>query len=226
MPFWHGDRPGRPTEFGQAIGALARELSAMKPEAAAKRLREEHGLDARAATNLIAYLDEQREATGEVPSDRTIVVERYQDDIGDWRVCVLSPWGARVHAPWATAALAALRESHAGDVEALWSDDGMVFRVPESDAPPEVSLFLPPAEEVEDLVVRSLGESSLFAARFRENAARALLLPRRHPGRRSPLWQQRKRAADLLAVAARYGSSRSSSRPTGRPSATSSTCPA
>ena len=141
-----------------------------------------------------------------MPSDRTIVVERYQDDIGDWRVCVLSPWGARVHAPWATAALAALRESHAGDVEALWSDDGMVFRVPESDAPPEVSLFLPPAEEVEDLVVRSLGESSLFAARFRENAARALLLPRRHPGRRSPLWQQRKRAADLLAVAARYGS--------------------
>ena len=206
MPFWHGDRPGRPTEFGQAIGALARELAAAKPDAAAKRLREEHGLDARAATNLIAYLEEQREATGEVPSDRTIVVERYQDDIGDWRVCVLSPWGARVHAPWATAALAALRESHAGDVEALWSDDGMVFRVPESDVPPDVSLFLPPAEEVEDLVVRSLGESSLFAARFRENAARALLLPRRHPGRRSPLWQQRKRAADLLAVAARYGS--------------------
>jgi len=206
MPFWHGDRPGRPTEFGQAIGALARELSAAKPDAAERRLREEHGLDARAATNLIAYLDEQREATGEVPSDRTIVIERYQDDIGDWRVCVLSPWGARVHAPWATAALAALRESHAGDVEALWSDDGMVFRVPESDSPPEVSLFLPPAEDVEDLVVRSLGESSLFAARFRENAARALLLPRRHPGRRSPLWQQRKRAADLLAVAARYGS--------------------
>ena len=206
MPFWHGDRPGRPTEFGQAIGELARGLVSAKPDAAAKRLRDEHGLDARAAANLIAYLEEQKEATGEVPSDRTLVVERYQDDIGDWRVCVLSPWGARVHAPWATAVLAALRESHSGDIEALWSDDGMVFRVPESDEPPDVSLFLPAAEEVEDLVVRSLGESSLFAARFRENAARALLLPRRHPGRRSPLWQQRKRAADLLAVASRYGS--------------------
>ncbi len=206
MPFWHGDRPGRPTEFGQAIGELARGLVSAKPDLAAKRLREEHGLDARAATNLIAYLEEQKEATGEVPSDRTIVVERYQDDIGDWRVCVLSPWGARVHAPWATAVLAALKESHAGDVEALWSDDGMVFRVPESDEPPDVALFLPAADEVEDLVVRNLGESSLFAARFRENAARALLLPRRHPGRRSPLWQQRKRASDLLAVASRYGS--------------------
>jgi ATP-dependent Lhr-like helicase len=206
MPFWHGDRPGRPTEFGQAIGELARGLVAAKPDAAAKRLREEHGLDARAAANLIAYLEEQSEATGEVPSDRTLVVERYQDDIGDWRVCVLSPWGARVHAPWATAVLAGLRQSNAGDVEALWSDDGMVFRIPESDEPPDVSLFLPAAEDIEDLVVRSLGESSLFAARFRENAARALLLPRRHPGRRSPLWQQRKRAADLLAVASRYGS--------------------
>ncbi len=206
MPFWHGDRPGRPTEFGQAIGELARGLVSAKPDAAARRLREEHGLDARAAANLISYLEEQKEATGEVPSDRTLVVERYQDDIGDWRVCVLSPWGARVHAPWATAVLAALKDSHAGDIEALWSDDGMVFRVPESDEPPEVSLFLPAADEIEDLVVRSLGESSLFAARFRENAARALLLPRRHPGRRSPLWQQRKRAADLLAVASRYGS--------------------
>jgi ATP-dependent Lhr-like helicase len=206
MPFWHGDRPGRPTEFGQAIGELTRSLAAAKPDAAAKRLREAHGLDARAATNLIAYLEEQAEATGEVPSDRTLVVERYQDDIGDWRVCILSPWGARVHAPWATAVLAGLKQTQPGDVEALWSDDGMVFRIPESDEPPELSLFLPPAEEIEDLVVRSLGESSLFAARFRENAARALLLPRRHPGRRSPLWQQRKRAADLLAVAARYGS--------------------
>ena len=206
MPFWHGDRPGRPTEFGQAIGELARGLVSAKPDVAAKRLREAHGLDARAATNLIAYLEEQSEATGEVPSDRTLVVERYQDDIGDWRVCILSPWGARVHAPWATAVLAGLRQSNAGDVEALWSDDGMVFRIPESDEPPDVALFLPPAEDIEDLVVRSLGESSLFAARFRENAARALLLPRRHPGRRSPLWQQRKRAADLLAVASRYGS--------------------
>jgi ATP-dependent Lhr-like helicase len=141
-----------------------------------------------------------------VPSDRTIVVERFQDEIGDWRVCVLSPFGARVHAPWAAAVRSSLQESAAGEVEAIWSDDGIVFRLPESDEPPETSRFLPDPEEIEDRVVRSLGETSLFAARFRENAARALLLPRRHPGRRSPLWAQRKRSADLLAVASRYGS--------------------
>ncbi len=206
MPFWHGDRPGRPPEFGAAIGELARELSSAKGADAERRLRDGHGLDPRAATNLVAYLRDQREATGEVPSDRTLVVERYVDEIGDWRVCVLSPWGARVHAPWATAVLARLKESSAADVEAIWSDDGMVFRIPESDEPPDTALFLPAADEVEDVVVRHLGQTSLFAARFRENAARALLLPRRHPGRRSPLWAQRKRSADLLAVASRYGS--------------------
>ncbi|HTR04542.1 MAG TPA: DEAD/DEAH box helicase [Thermoanaerobaculia bacterium] len=206
MPFWHGDQPGRPTEFGRAIGELARTLAGEPAAAAAQRLRDAHGLDPRAAENLVAYLADQRRATGEVPTDRTIVVERIVDEIGDWRVCVLSPYGARVHAPWATAVLARLREETATDVEALWSDDGMVFRLPESAEPPETPRFLPPPEDVEDLVVRRLGDSSLFAARFRENAARALLLPRRHPGRRSPLWAQRKRAADLLAVAARYGS--------------------
>ncbi|HEY1250850.1 MAG TPA: helicase-related protein, partial [Thermoanaerobaculia bacterium] len=206
MPFWHGDRPGRPTEFGEAIGALARGLAAAELPDAMERLREKHGLDPRAASNLVAYLREQAEATGQVPSDRTIVVERYRDEIGDWRVCVMSPFGARVHAPWATAVTARLRETTGGEVEAIWSDDGMVFRMPESDEPPETALFVPAADEIEDRVVRALGETSLFAARFRENAARALLLPRRHPGRRSPLWAQRKRAADLLAVAARYGS--------------------
>ena len=206
MPFWHGDRPGRPIEFGEAIGELSRNLAAATDADAERRLRESHGLDPRAARNLVAYLREQAQATDQVPSDRTIVVERYMDEIGDWRVCVLSPFGARVHAPWATAVSARLRESTGADVEAIWSDDGMVFRIPESDAPPEVSLFLPAADEIEDQVVRALGQTSLFAARFRENAARALLLPRRHPGRRSPLWAQRKRAADLLAVASRYGS--------------------
>ena len=206
MPFWHGDRPGRPIEFGEAIGELARTCAALSDSEAVRKLREAHGLDPRAAANLVAYLREQEQATGQVPSDRTIVVERYMDEIGDWRVCILSPFGARVHAPWATAVSARLKESMAADVEAIWSDDGMVFRLPESDEPPEVSLFLPAADEVEDRVVRALGETSLFAARFRENAARALLLPRRHPGRRSPLWAQRKRAADLLAVASRYGS--------------------
>ena len=206
MPFWHGDRPGRPPEFGRAIGQLARELAAVPREKAIERLTRAHSLDALAAANLVAYLAEQSAATGEVPSDRAIVVERYLDEIGDWRVCVLSPFGARVHAPWAMAVVARLREERASEVEMMWSDDGMVFRLPESDEPPDVSLFLPPADEVEDVLVRALGQTSLFAARFRENAARALLLPRRYPGRRSPLWAQRKRAADLLAVASRYGS--------------------
>ena len=206
MPFWHGDRPGRPPEFGRAIGALARTLVAAKPEESLKRLREEHGLDALAAQNLMTYLREQAEATGEVPSDRTLIVERYLDEIGDYRVCILSPFGARVHAPWCTAVLGKLKDGSDGDIEGLWSDDGMVFRVPGSQEPPDVSLFLPAADEVEDLVVKSLGQSSIFAARFRENAGRALLLPRRYPGQRSPLWATRKRAADLLAVASRYGS--------------------
>ncbi len=206
MPFWHGDRPGRPPEFGRAIGKLARELAAATPADARARLAREHALDERAAPNLVAYIAEQVEATGQVPSDQTIIVERYLDEIGDWRVCVLSPFGARVHAPWAMAVVARLRDERAAEVEMMWSDDGMVFRLPESDEPPDVSLFLPDPDRVEDLLVANLGQTSLFAARFRENAARALLLPRRHPGRRSPLWAQRKRSADLLAVAARYGS--------------------
>jgi ATP-dependent Lhr-like helicase len=206
MPFWHGDRPGRPPEFGRAIGALARTLVAAKPAEAIARLRDEHGLDALAAQNLVAYLREQVEATGEVPSDRTLVVERYLDEIGDYRVCILSPFGARVHAPWCTAVLGKLKAASDADVEGLWSDDGLVFRVPGSQEPPDIDVFLPAADEVEDLVVKSLGQSSIFAARFRENAGRALLLPRRHPGQRSPLWATRKRAADLLAVASRYGS--------------------
>ncbi|HLN81302.1 MAG TPA: DEAD/DEAH box helicase, partial [Thermoanaerobaculia bacterium] len=206
MPFWHGDRPGRPPEFGRAIGELARTVAEMGKRDALQRLAKDHGLDRRAAANLRAYLDEQSGATGEVPSDRTIVVERYLDEVGDWRVCILSPFGARVHAPWATAVLAKLKSSGGSDTEMLWSDDGIVFRLPESEEPPDVRDFFPDPDEVEDLVTESLGETSLFAARFRENAARALLLPRRHPGRRSPLWSQRKRAADLLAVASRYGS--------------------
>jgi len=206
MPFWHGDRPGRPPDFGRAIGELSRHLVAMTPEKATHKLTEAHGLDAKAASNLMAYLREQVEATGEIPSDRTLIIERYMDEIGDWRVCVLSPFGARVHAPWATAVVARLNAQAGSNVEMLYSDDGMVFRLPESDQPPPIELFLPAAEEVEDLVVRSLADTSLFAARFRENAARALLLPKKYPGKRSPLWAQRKRAADLMSVASQYGS--------------------
>src|SRR5437763_10070378 len=205
MPFWHGDRPGRPLEFGLHVGKLSRELARAPKAKAIKRLRDD-GLDERAAQNLIQYLHDQADATGEVPSDETVIVERYVDEVGDWRVCVLTPFGARVHAPWTTAVVRRLEQDRGLEVETMWTDDGMVFRVPESDAPPEVDLFFPRADEVEDLVVQALGTTSLFAARFRENAARALLLPRRHPGRRSPRWAQRKRARDLLQVASRYGS--------------------
>jgi ATP-dependent Lhr-like helicase len=218
MPFWHGDRPGRPLEFGMQVGKLSRELVRTPKAKALRRLQHEHGLDERAARNLMQYLHDQADATGEVPSDETVVVERYLDEVGDWRVCVLTPFGARVHAPWTTAVVRRLeerglgRDSHSGregagrSIETMWTDDGMVFRLPETDAPPEPELFFPKADEVEDLVVQALGTTSLFSARFRENAARALLLPRRHPGRRSPLWSQRKRARDLLQVASRYGS--------------------
>ena len=206
MPFWRGDRPGRPTELGRAIGELARTIVANKPPDAVRLLRERHALDERAAENLVAYLGEQVSATGEVPSDRTIVVERMIDEIGDYRVAILSPYGSRVHAPWCTAVLARLREESDQDIEGLWSDDGIVFRLPATDDPPPIEPLFPDADAIEDLVVQSLGGSSVFAARFRESAARALLLPRRHPGKRSPLWATRKKAADLLGVASRYGS--------------------
>ncbi len=206
MPFWHGDRPGRPVAFGEAIGALSRALVEMPDADATKRLHEKHALDTRAAQNLVAYLRDQREATGVVPSDRTIVVERFVDEVGDHRICILSPFGSRVHAPWATAVSARLTAQGVGEVDVVWSDDGMVFRLPESDTPPETARFLGDPKEIEDEVVRALSGTSLFAARFREAAARALLLPKKHPTKRQPLWAQRKRAGDLLAVASQHGS--------------------
>jgi ATP-dependent Lhr-like helicase len=206
MPFWHGDAAGRPIELGRRIGRLARELRALPRAAARARLAERHDLDALAADNLLQFLDDQAAATGAVPDDRTIVVERCRDEQGDWRVCVLSPFGARVLAPWAMAAQARARAALGADVEAMWTDDGFVVRVPDSEAAPAVDFLLPAPEEAEALVTAQLGASALFAARFREAAARALLLPRRRPGARAPLWQQRKRAADLLAVAARFPS--------------------
>lgn len=206
MPFWHGDRPGRPPELGRAVGALARELAAMPLRDGEKRLQSDHGLDQLAAQNLVRYLADQVAATGEVPSDRTLVIERHLDELGDYRVCVLSPFGARVHAPWCTAVLGRLRAASDAAVEGLWSDDGIIFRLPGADEPPAIAPFFPRSDEIEDLVVQSLGASSIFAARFRENAGRALLLPKRRPGQRSPLWSTRKKAASLLAVASRFGS--------------------
>jgi ATP-dependent Lhr-like helicase len=205
MPFWHGDQSGRPVELGFAIGKLVRELRAMPAAKAAQRLVSHHDLDAAAAENLLRYLDDQA-AAGAIPDDRTIVIERCLDELGDWRVCLLSPLGSRIHAPWAMAATAHIRSRTGIDVEVMWGDEGFVVRFPEVESPPDPSLLLPDPGEVEGLVLRQLGGTSLFAARFRETAARALLLPRRRPGMRTPLWQQRKRAADLLAVASRFGS--------------------
>jgi ATP-dependent Lhr-like helicase len=206
MPFWRGDMAGRPLELGLAIGQLARELTELPAGAAIDRLERAHDLDRTAAENLLQYLADQRAATGALPDDRTIVIERCRDEVGDWRVCLLSPLGGRVLIPWCLAVVARFRAERGLDVETMWSDDGFVVRVPESDEPPDSALFLPSATEIEQLVVRQLGSSALFAARFREVAGRALLLPRRRPGARTALWQQRKRAADLLAVASRYGS--------------------
>jgi ATP-dependent Lhr-like helicase len=206
MPFWKGEGPGRPIELGRAIGKLVRELRSAKPEEALTRLHEEHGLDRLAAENLLQYLDDQQRAVDVVPDDRTVLIERSSDELGDWRYSVLSPFGSRVHAPWAMAVTARLRDERGLDAEVMWSDDGFVVRVPEGDVAPDAALFVPDPEEVEGLVVRQLGSTAMFSARFREAAGRALLLPRRRPGARAPLWQQRKRAADLLAVASRFGS--------------------
>ena len=207
MPFWHGDGPGRPIELGRAVGQLVRELrSEGDADAVAARLRQRCGLDEAAAANLLAYLEDQAAATGAVPDDRTVVVERFRDEIGDWRLCVLTPFGARVHAPWGIALQARLREAWGVDVDLMWGDDGIVVRLPEAvdELPVDDLLFDP--DEIRDLVVSRLPETSMFASRFRECAARALLLPRRRPGQRTPLWQQRQRAADLLSVAAKYPS--------------------
>jgi ATP-dependent Lhr-like helicase len=206
MPFWRGDRAGRPLELGLAIGRLVRELLHMSRDAAIERLTREHALDARAAENLLQYLADQKTAVRAVPDASTIVIERVRDELGDWRVCVLSPRGGRIHAPWAMAAAAQIKEETGLDVETLWGDDGFVVRFPDVDQPPDPRLLLPDPDDVQSLVVRQLGGTALFAAKFRENAARSLLLPKRRPGMRAPLWQQRKRAADLLAVASRYGS--------------------
>ena len=204
MPFWHGDRPGRPLELGRALGAFQREMRALGSEAAIDTLMTEYHLDRFAAGNVVTYLDEQVQATGVVPDDRTVVVERFRDEIGDWRVCILTPFGTPVHAPWAMAIERRLIERFDMPIETMWSDDGIVLRLPEAaDNVPISELIIDP-DDIDELVVGALPQTSLFSARFRECAARALLLPRRRPDRRTPLWQQRQRAADLLSVASKY----------------------
>jgi ATP-dependent Lhr-like helicase len=203
VPFWKGEGVGRPKELGEAIGAFARWAVGQSAEV----LEREYDLDPRAASNLVEYLREQQDATRVVPSDRTIVVERFRDEIGDWRLCVLSPYGGRIHAAWSLALSARIRERLGLEADAIFSDDGIVVHLPESDeldGAQALALALIEPDEVEDLIVGELGGSALFGARFREAAGRALLIPRAYPGRRTPLWQQRLKAQTLLEVARRY----------------------
>jgi ATP-dependent Lhr-like helicase len=206
MPFWHGDRAGRPIEFGKRIGALVRTLRDMPRNVAMTQLVSEHDLEPRAAENVMRYLADQEIVTTMVPDDRTIVIERVRDELGDWRVCVLTPFGSRIHAPWAMAVTAKIRANGGADVETMWSEDGFVLRFPEADEAPDTEQLLLEPEEAAELVLKQLGSTALFAAKFRESASRALLLPRRRADGRTPLWQQRKRAYDLLGVASRYAS--------------------
>ncbi len=204
LPFWHGDAAGRPVELGRAVGELVRRLGGLGAGEARAMLIDRYRLDPWAADNLAAFLDEEREATGVLPTDRTVVVQRFRDEIGDWRMVVLTPFGARVHAPWALAARHRLRTEVGSQVDVIWSDDGIVFRFPDLDEPPAATAVVPSPDEIEDLLLEEVADSALFTSRFREAAARALLLPRRRPGSRTPLWQQRRRAAGLLEVAAKH----------------------
>ncbi|MGZ5289321.1 MAG: Lhr family helicase [Actinomycetota bacterium] len=204
MPFWKGDKPGRPIELGRAIGAFTRELRGSKREPALAKLQADLGLDERAARNLVTYLDDQAEATGAVPDDRTVVVERFRDELGDWRMCLLSPFGQRVHAPWGLAIEQRLLDRFGPGAQVLWGDDGIVVRLPEAvDRIPVEDLVFDP-DEIEEAVVAALPGTAMFASAFREASARALLLPRQRPGKRTPLWMQRQRSADLLSEAAKH----------------------
>lgn len=204
MPFWKGESPGRPVELGRAIGELLRELSQLEPEAARHRLTAS-GLDEPAADNLLNYLTEQRQSIRHLPDDRTIVVERFRDELGDWRLAVHCVLGAKVTAPWALAITARLQERYGVEAQTLPSDDGIVIRLPDTtDEPPGADVVIFDPEEITEVVERMIGTSALFASRFRECAARALLLPRRDPRRRQALWQQRQRAAQLLDIARQY----------------------
>lgn len=206
MPFWHGDALGRPLDTGKEIGRFIRETSSADPADAIARLQTDFGLNEFAANNLVAYFSEERDSTGVLPTDQSLVVERFQDEIGDWRVVLLSPLGARIHAPWAMALRHQFRSRFGSDVDVIWSDDGIAFRFPDADDPPSADDLMLDPEEVETVLLEHLADTALFAGRFREAAGRALLLPRRRPGERTPLWLQRRRSADLLGVAKQFGS--------------------
>ena len=206
VPFWKGDGIGRPAELGRAIGEFTRDIASGSTTDARTRAVL-GGLDHRAVNNLVSFIDDQKKATGHVPNDRTLVVERFRDELGDWRVILHSPYGMQVHAPWALAIGARIRERFGLDGASMASDDGVILRIPDTESePPGAELFVFDPAELRDIVTEEVGGSALFASRFRECAARALLLPRYNPGRRSPLWQQRQRASQLLDVARKYPS--------------------
>ena len=204
MPFWHGDGPGRPLELGRALGAFVRELGGRQGAEARRWLAREAPLDPHAVSNLCAYVEEQLDRTGALPTDRAVTIERFRDEVGDWRVCILTPFGARVHAPWAMALERRIGRRFGFEVQTLWTDDGLALRLADTDELPAAREFLLDPDEVEDLVVEQVASSPMFASRFRENAARALLLPRNRPGKRTPLWQQRQRSKNLLSVVRRH----------------------
>ena len=214
LPFWKGDAVGRPIELGRALGAFVAEIEGdldrgdIGRAQARERLQEHHDLDDRAVENLLTYLEDERDATGALPTDRRIVVERFKDELGDWRLTLLTPFGGRVHAPWSLAIEARIADRLGFNVQTIWSDDGIAIRLPEGEGSVDgiEELLFPAAEDIEDLVVGQVANSALFASRFRENAARALLIPRRRPGQRTPLWQQRLKAQSLLQATERFGS--------------------
>jgi ATP-dependent helicase Lhr and Lhr-like helicase len=206
LPFWRGDGPGRPVELGRAVGAFCRQLAAIPAGRAADWIRQQTPLDPLAAANLAAYLEDQRAATGEVPSDRTIVVERFRDELGDWRICILTPFGARIHAPWAMALQWQLERREGFEIQVMYTDDGIVLRFADGESLPDLTHLLPSPDDLEDAVTEQLADTAMFASLFRENAARALLLPRRSAKGRRPLWAQRLKAQNLLAVVRRYPS--------------------
>ena len=204
LPFWRGDGPGRPVELGRAIGAFCRQVASLRGEAAVDWIRQQTPLDGLAASNLAAYIHDQRAATGQVPSERTVVVERFRDELGDWRICILTPFGARVHAPWAMALQQQLARREGFEIQVMYTDDGIVLRLADGEELPDLTDLLPAPDDVEERITEQLADTALFASLFRENAGRALLLPRRSARGRQPLWAQRLKAANLLAVVRRY----------------------
>jgi len=206
LPFWRGDGPGRPIELGRALGAFVARLGTMPVQRARDWLQTEARLDAHAASNLVEYIHQQKTHTGALPTDRSITVERFRDELGDWRVCILSPFGARVHAPWSMALGQVLSVRDGFEVQSMYSDDGIVLRFADVEELPGLAVLLPEPDEVEELVTEQLAHSALFAGLFRENAARSLLLPRRRPQSRNPLWAQRLKSQNLLAAVRKYPS--------------------